>query len=190
VTAHEIGHDALPWQRELAYLDDETRVRDDVRIQFEREANQAAIELLAQGDALRREADDSALTLDAFSRLSAKYQISLQATARRITEETRKEAAMAIRFTGRTGGVGPYHVYCSETFQTRFGWALAALPVSAREAAKKSGRSLEPTQFFATDLGSNLVELAVDTVETPYAFIALYTPVARARSFRRLLSAG
>ena len=55
MTAQEIGHGVLPWQSELAYLDDEYRLRDDVCIRFEPEANQAAIELLAQGDALRRE---------------------------------------------------------------------------------------------------------------------------------------
>jgi Zn-dependent peptidase ImmA (M78 family) len=90
VIAHEIGHDLLPWQRELAYLDDDARLRDDIRIRSEREANQTAIELLAQDDRLQREADDSPLSLSLLSSLSAKYQISLQATARRVVEETRR----------------------------------------------------------------------------------------------------
>jgi hypothetical protein len=34
VIAHEIGHDLLPWQRELAYLDDDARLRDDIRIRL------------------------------------------------------------------------------------------------------------------------------------------------------------
>ena len=190
VTAHEIGHDVLPWQQELAYLDDDHRLRDDVRIRYEREANQAAIELLAQGDALRREADDSPLTVSGLSGLSSKYQISLQATARRVTEETQKEAAMAIRFRGRGGGIGPYHVYCSATFQARFGWAIAPLPPEAQKAARDARRDGEAATFFATDRAASFVELSAETVETPYAFIVLFTPLPRGNVVRRFLSVG
>jgi transcriptional regulator with XRE-family HTH domain len=190
VTAHEIGHDVLPWQRELAYLDDDKRLRDDVRIGFEREANQAAIELLAQGDALRREADDSSLTMSMISSLSSKYQISLQATARRITEETRKDAAMAIRFRGQTGGIGPYHVYCSPTFQARFGWAISPLPHEAKQAARNAAAVGEPATFFAADRSATFVEMATETFETPYAFIALFTPVPKGSAVRRFLHVG
>lgn len=184
VTAHEIGHDLLPWQRELAYVDDEKRLRDDVRIRFEREANQAAIELLAQGDALRQEADDSRITVSLLSDLSAKYLISLQATARRVTEETLQDAAMAIRFRGQSGAVGPYHVYCSRTFQARFGWASTTLPAEARTAARDAAGAFAGLKFFASDLSARFVEMTVETVETPYAFLALYAPVATRRSAR------
>jgi hypothetical protein len=46
------------------------------------------------------------LSITLVSSLSGKYQISLQATARRITEETRKDAAIAIRFKGHSGAIG------------------------------------------------------------------------------------
>ncbi len=190
VTAHEIGHDLLPWQRELAYLDDDKRLRDDVRIRFEREANQAAIELLAQGDALRSEADDSPLSISLLSGLSAKYEISLQATCRRMTEETRQDAAMAIRFRGRSGGVGPYHVYCSPTFQARFGWATAPLPQEARAASRDAASSFGVASFFAVDLSATFVEMNVETVVTPYALIALFTPSAKGTSLRRFQQVG
>ncbi|MBA2610140.1 MAG: helix-turn-helix domain-containing protein [Actinobacteria bacterium] len=190
VTAHEIGHDALPWQRELAYLDDDKRLRDDVRIRYEREANQAAIELLAQGDTLRREADDSRLTMSIVSTLSNKYQISLQATARRITEETRKDAALAIRFRGRSGAIGPYHVYCSPTFQARFGWAVVPLPADAKLAAREASRAGEAASFYAIDLSATFVEVATETLETPYAFIALFTPVPKGSAVKRFLHVG
>ena len=190
VTAHEIGHDVLPWQRELAYIDDDKRLRDDVRFRFEREANQAAIELLAQGDALRGEADDSPLSLSALAKLSDKYQISLQAIARRVTEETRQDAAMAIRFRSRTGGIGPYHVYCSPTFQSRFGWATSSLPPEARHGARNAARTTAAADFLVADLSTTFVQVTVETVETRYAFIALFTPVAAIRGFRRLLHVG
>lgn len=187
VIAHEIGHDVLPWQREIAYLDDEKRLRDDVRLKYEREANQAAIELLAQGDALRNEADDSPLTVSLVSSLSARYEISLQATARRITEETRKDAAMAIRFRGRGGGVGPYHVYCSKTFEARFGWAAAILPAEARAAARESAASYSAANFLVSDLSATFIEMTAETVTTPYAQISLFTPVAKGKALRRFL---
>lgn len=190
VTAHEIGHDILPWQQELAYLDDDKRLRDDVRFRFEREANQAAIELLAQGDSLRREADDSPITLSSLSILSDKYQISLQATARRVTEETRKDAAMAIRFRSRTGGIGPYHVYCSPSFQSRFGWATASLPPEAREAARESAQTAEPAGALVSDRAGRFVEVTAETIETRYALIVLLTPAAHGRPLHRLLRIG
>jgi transcriptional regulator with XRE-family HTH domain len=191
VTAHEIGHGVLPWQQELtAYLDDEARLRPDVRVRFEREANQAAIELLAQGDRLRREADDSPLSVSVLSDLSAKYQISMQATARRVTEESRQDAALAIRFRGRAGGVGPYHLYCSPTFKARFGWAATTLPSTARSATRAAAAALAEENFFALDLSATHVEMKVETVDTPYALIALYTPVAKGKTVRRWLHAG
>ena len=110
-TAHEIGHDLLPWQRDsITYLDDDQRLRQDVRLTYERQANQVAIELLAHGDLLRAEADDSALMIDAIIELANRYQISLVATARRVVEETRKEAALTIRFCSN-GRTGPSHLY-------------------------------------------------------------------------------
>ena len=55
--------------RLYASLDDKTSIRPDVNDRYERQANQAAIEILTQGDRLRREADDSALSFDLISRL-------------------------------------------------------------------------------------------------------------------------
>src|SRR5205823_5680287 len=43
VVSHEIGHGTLPWHRDVfAYLDDAERLRPDVHVLFERQANQAA----------------------------------------------------------------------------------------------------------------------------------------------------
>jgi transcriptional regulator with XRE-family HTH domain len=190
VTAHEIGHDLLPWQRDvIAYIDDEERLRPDVRVGFEREANQAAVELLAQGDMLRREADDSPLSLPLISQLSTKYQISLQATARRVVEETRQEAALALRFRSRGGGVGPCHVYCSNTFEKRFGWTTGTLPHDAKGAMYNKAKQPHDT-FYAVDLSATFVEMEVETVHTRYARLTLYTPTARGKAPRRWLHLG
>lgn len=188
VTAHEIGHDILPAHRELAYLDDDMRLRPEVRLAYEREANHAAIEILAQGDALRREADDSRLTITLLSQLSSKYQISMQAISRYVVEQTRRDAALALRFRGPTGALGPRHVYSSAVFEAQFGWSAArVVPLNARIAAGDAQRTGEIKTFPVTDLSGALVEVAVEVANTPHALIAVYTPTPRRVSMKRLL---
>ena len=187
VTAHEIGHHVLPWQRDvIAYLDDEQRLRPDVRVGFEREANQAAIELLAQGDRLRREADDSRLSIELISALSARYQVSLQATARRLVEETKRDAALGMRFRGRGGRLGPYHVYCSASFDERFGWCGGSLPLDAKAAVRDAFSGTGESAWSTTDLAGRFAEIGVETINTPYALLALFVPSKSSR-LRRLL---
>lgn len=182
VTAHGVGHDVLPWQRDtIAYLDDEERLRPDIRIDFEREANQAAIELLAQGRALNKEADDSPLTVNGLLLLGDKYQVSLQAVFRRAVEESNQAAATIIRFKGGSG-LGKSHVYTSRPFETRFGWATIGIPEEVRRAAREQlGSASVP------DRTGTFAELAVDVFDTPYARLALVVPQAVKRGlFRRV----
>jgi transcriptional regulator with XRE-family HTH domain len=183
VTAHEIGHDVLPWQRDtIAYLDDEERLRPDIRIDFEREANQAAIELLSQGRALNKEADDSPLTVNGLLLLGNKFEISLQAVFRRVVEESSQTAATIIRFKGGTGRLGKSHVYTSRSFETRFGWATIGIPEEVRRAAREQlGSASVP------DRTGTFAELVVDEFDTPYARLALVVPKAAKRGlFRRV----
>lgn len=191
VTAHEIGHDALPWQRDvIAYLDDEERLRPDVRLAYERQANQAAIELLAQGDTLRKEADDSRLTVVLLSQLSAKYQISMQAISRRIVEESRHDVALVIRFRGTSGRLGPHHVYCSETFSRRFGWGSSDIPVEAKRAGREAVGDFGNATFHVPDLASTFVAMDAEAIDTPRAVFALFSPAPQLGPLRRLLRTG
>jgi transcriptional regulator with XRE-family HTH domain len=184
VTAHEIGHDLLPWQRDsIAYLDDDQRLRQDVRLTYERQANQVAIELLAQGDLLRSEADDSALTIDAIIKLANRYQISLVATARRVVEETRKEAALTIRFCSN-GRTGPSHLYSSVRFSHRFGWSASGLPHAAR-LARDTVQAQQRSDFTCVDLSGGTVPLQVEICETGFGMLALFTPRASSRNLLR-----
>ncbi len=124
VHAHEICHGMLPWHRELyASLDDKTNIRADVNDRYKRQANQAAIEILTQGDRLRREADDSALSLDLIDQLGGRFKISAQATSRYLVEETMQAVALAIACKGSvTGALMPPHIYCSQSLEDRFRW--------------------------------------------------------------------
>jgi len=174
VLSHEIGHDVLPEHRELfAYLDDETRLRADVRDLFERQANQAAIELLTQGDHLRREADDSPLTMHLIDALASRYEISMQATARRIVEETRQECALAVSFRGSAmGRLMPPHLYCSKSFEERFRWKTTGSGAALISQTLPGAGPFEP--ILMTDVRGRGTALAVDTVRTPRAVLALF----------------
>lgn len=187
VLSHEIGHAALPWQHDtLAYLDDEHRLSPGIRVLFEREANQAAIELLAQGDALRKEADDSRLTFDLITSLSVRFQISIQATARRVVEDSKSEVALAIRFRGRSGHLGPSHLYTSAAFDRRVAWP--SLPPDAAQAGRTARETQQRSTFFATDQADNFIELEAEALDTGHAVLSLFTTPKRGRHMRRLLS--
>ena len=185
VQAHEIGHDVLPWHRELfAYLDDRSRLRPDVRNRYEREANQAAIELLAHGDQLRREADDSALDMSIISELASRYSISIEAGARRIVEESRQECALAVAYRGSaTGELMPHHLYCSQPFELRFRWkatSCASLVVSQILHTAERGEPLEPLIF--SDAEGRAATLEADSAKTRRAVLVVFTVVPAARS--------
>ena len=185
VLGHEIGHDVLPEHRELfAYLDDETRLRADVRDLYERQANQAAIELLAQGDQLRREADDSPLTMGLIDGLASRYEISLQAAARRIVEETRQACALAVSFRGSaTGMLMPPHLYCSKSFEERFRWKTTGSGAALILQTLPKPGPFEP--ILMTDIRGRGAALAVDTVRTPRAVLALFRALSTKRGVLR-----
>jgi len=181
VTSHEVGHNLLPWHRDIfAYLDDNERLRPDIAVRYEREANQVAIELLAQGDRLRAEADDSELTFQLISELAARYEISLQATARRVVEESKRECALVMAFKGPiTGRLMPPHVYCSQAFEARFGWR------SEFNRDPKITQTLEqPTTtieipFATADLGGNPTFLRREVWDTLRAKLVLFVAPRR-----------
>jgi transcriptional regulator with XRE-family HTH domain len=191
VLSHEIGHDVLPWHRELfAYLDDATRLRPDVRDLYERQANQAGIELLAQGDLLTREADDSALTMDLVTTLSCRYSISIQATARRIVEESKQECALVMAFRGSVTGALMPHLYSSEAFEKRFAWKAtrrASQIIENTLAATQRGEQLDP--LVVLDAGGRVATLDLDYVNMSRAVLVTIRAAATSRSrVSRLLS--
>jgi transcriptional regulator with XRE-family HTH domain len=177
VQAHEISHEMLPWHRDLyAFLDDKTRIRGDINDRYERQANQAAIEILAQGDQLRREADDSPLSFDLIEALGNRFEISTQATTRRVVEETKQTCALAIAYRGPvTGKLMPPHLYCSRTFEERFRWQAtgrAAVLIHQQLLLAKQGRPLEP--LAEADMRGHLATLELESLCTPQAVFVLF----------------
>ncbi len=149
VHAHEISHEMLPWHRDLyVFLDDKTRIRGDINDRYERHANQAAIEILAQGDRLRREADDSPLSFGLIEVIA--YRGSL------------------------TGKLMPPHLYCSRPFEERFRWQAtgrAAVLIHQQLLLAKQGRPLEP--LAEADVRGRLATLELESLCTPQAVFVL-----------------
>ncbi len=177
VVCHEIGHNVLPWHRGLfAYLDDNERLRADHAVQFEREANQAAIELLAQGDRLRAEADDSQLTFAQIANLSVRYGISLQATARRVVEESRHEYALIIAYRGSLTGKLMPHLYCSPSFDERFRWLGKTVKHPEFHELLSDTNGVIDVPIGTMDLSGKPVFLARQILETRRAKLFLFAP--------------
>lgn len=192
VQAHEISHQMFPWHRGVyGYLDDEKRLRPDVHDRYERQANQGAIEILAQGDALRREADDSLLTFGLIDELAGRYALSLQATARRVAEESKHEIALAICYRGRaTGKLMPPHLYCSKNFEERFRWQATSRAHSTDSPLTITARSGQVAeQIFAHDVHGRLTTIEVEQIQTPQAVFRLFRPLPTKSKLRTLVSA-
>lgn len=83
---HEVTHDLLPWQAELAYADSDATLSWRTNKLFEREANQGAAELLFQGERFRRMAGEYRIGMGAVADLKNKVGSSLRATLRRYSE--------------------------------------------------------------------------------------------------------
>ncbi len=178
VKSHEIGHHALPWHRELyAFLDDKTRLKPEYHDLYERQANQAAIEFLAQGDRLRREADGSPISLAGAVDLSNRFEISRVATVRRVVEESRQEVAAVIAYRAFTQStrLTPPHLYCSRSFESRFGWKAtrrASPTISAQLRLVLEGKPLEPLS--EADLRGRLFQIEPEALQTSRALLLLF----------------
>jgi hypothetical protein len=83
---HEVTHDLLPWQQELAYADDDATLSRSIRMRFEREANQGAAELLFQGRRFAEMAGGFRVDMASVCQLADDVGASLQATLRRFCE--------------------------------------------------------------------------------------------------------
>jgi transcriptional regulator with XRE-family HTH domain len=192
VHAHELGHRILPLHRQLAYIDNWETMDGDLRDACEREANQAAIEILAQGDRLREMADDSRLGLGLLVRLSRQTGISLQATARCIAEDSRRLRCAVISYRGSaTGQLMPAHLYPSEGFEERFRWLAGNTPMPGLlEVLREAALTGEDRSLVATDVKGRAIELRCEALDTPYARIGLVRkpavkPVATVLPVRR-----
>jgi transcriptional regulator with XRE-family HTH domain len=176
VHAHEIGHTILPWQREtFAYLDDRSTLDPDIATLFEREANQAAIELLSQGHRLVQEVDDSRPSFFVIDGVAAKYGVSFVAAARRVAECSRRRIGLIICYRG-DGFRGPPHFYCSPSFEQRFRWQATGLPPVVGELLAQAAVGQAPAKAFAARADGKMQKLRVQTKSLPHSLMVLLVP--------------
>ncbi|HRE65798.1 MAG TPA: ImmA/IrrE family metallo-endopeptidase [Cyclobacteriaceae bacterium] len=98
VQLHEVGHDALPWQRKTFehHHDDDSTLDLDTSVAFEAEANFFASGTLFQLDRFDEEASLLELTIRSPLALSKKFGGSVHATIRRYVERSPKRCALLV----------------------------------------------------------------------------------------------
>lgn len=188
VICHEIGHAIIPAHRQsFAYIDDKDRMPPFARELFEREANQAAIEILMQGGEAGEEFDSSAPSMEEIRRIAGSFGASIVATARYVVENSRRPVALVVCHSGGNRWLGPPHVYCSQRFEQTFGWRAGAAPWGQLRPALQTAASEAAESWIAPGLDSQGRVLRVERMNTGYAALVLVTGESRLRSAGRLL---
>ena len=98
VKLHEVGHDALPWQRELYryFEDDDVTIDPDTDDFIELEANYFASATLFQLDRFQQEAKYLPLEIDSAMKLAKKFGSSNHAAIRRFVEYSPYRCALLV----------------------------------------------------------------------------------------------
>lgn len=190
VLSHEIGHAILPAHKKtFAYIDDFTCLPPLARDLYERETNQAAVEILFQAGAASDEFDSSPPTLDEICSISASFGASVVSTARFVAETSRRPLSVAVAHRGASGGLGPTHIYASQRFSDAFGWNSSCIPPQVRAALKASAAG-EPEMWIAPNRRGDPRVIHTEKMFTGYAAIALLVPESKGKVLgRRLASA-
>jgi IrrE N-terminal-like domain len=124
-TLHEVGHEILPWQKKLAYADDDARLSPGTQIRFEREANQVAAELLFQSGFFNEVAAEYAIGMAPIVELAGMFGASIHSAFRRVVE-THRAPLCGVVIDCRPATEEPlayrrYEAVASETWCRRFG---------------------------------------------------------------------
>lgn len=192
VISHEIGHAIIPAHREsFAYVDDASRLPPFARDLFEREANQAAVEILLQGGQAVEEFDSSVPSLRSTCNLADEFGASIVATTRYVVENSRRSVALALCHVGYGGQLGPSHLYVSKRFESALGWCAGAAPwEQLRPSLQSAATELEET-WTTTDRRGNPHLIRVHKLHTGYTAMVLLAPQSRVRAAtRQLLAVG
>lgn len=124
VKLHEVGHSALPWQRDIHFLDDEYTLSADVKDQFEAEANYFASGALFQLDRFISDLKNLPLEIGSAMSLADKYGGSYHAAIRRYAERSNKRCALIVMERNGFGSNSTFHFkgnYQSNLFTLEFG---------------------------------------------------------------------
>ena len=198
ITLHETGHDALPWQRALAYADSDHTLSPEVRQLYEIEASSFAAEVLFQRGSLTQDAADLQLGLAAVVDLQTRYGASLRATLRRYAEG-HSDCVAALALANEPESHHPltfrrHELVRSPAFEARFGsgpWPgrLVATRFDflhfAASAAAAPHQAVGGTTLL-TDVNGDRVSLRCEALCTSYNVLVLLW-LARSQRARRKL---
>ena len=189
VTSHEIGHAILPAHREtFAYIEDSSTLLPHARHLYEREANQAAVEILFQGGQLTDEVDASPITMQKICEDAMAFGASIVSTARYAAETSRKPVAVAIATEASAGWARRTSTHRRHSSRRSVGCAAMR---RRRNCAKHSALvRLERTRRSFPSLRRELRAARVEAMACHYWSIVLAVPESRIkRTVRRLVLA-
>ncbi len=182
---HEVGHDILPWQKALAYADDEATLSLSIRKTFEWQANVSAAELLFQGERFGEMASEYVTGIASVIELSNTVGSSLHATFRRFVEEHKSVVAGVVLELSPSGRSPTAYrrreVFSSQAWESRFGdpysWPriLVENPfvfVNDAEAAFLTRNAIPSTQKYP-DLNNELVSVNYEVFCNRYNHLVL-----------------
>jgi hypothetical protein len=197
---HEVGHDICPWQRDPGYADDDETLSWSTDQRVEREANQAAAELLFQGTLFQDMAAQYEIGIAAILDMAALIGSSGHAAFRRFVETHRWALAgvvMDVSPCSRDPLMYQRHEVVSSTaWDQRFGslrcWPTYLQPVPysfislGPEVA--ATRSVRGGTFRHPDLRNEQVDLKVEAYSNSYKLFALlWVPRKERLRHRRLI---
>lgn len=198
IRLHETGHDILPWQRDLAYADDDASLSPATHDLFELEASQCAAELMFQGSRFTSDAADVAIGISSVILSAQRYGSSIRAGLRRYTETHRAEMVSVVLDVSAES-LEPltfrrHELSRSRAYAERFGdgyWPgrltvdrFAFLAVAAAAAA--TPKTVAAGEWSFVDLSGRPVVFRVDALSTGYDLLVLaWVPIAE-RTRRRV----
>ena len=174
VVSHELAHEILPWQADLAvHGDDQHTLSPQVMALFEREANQGAAEILFQQDLLKRMALDYPISFSTPIELSILFGASIHATFRRWVEGLDAAVCGLVLDANLTEGRRKrYEQVLTTRWKQQFGPSYFPRMMSTTPYPFVS-QELSKGTFHIDDRDGTPIKLRYETFRTPYRQFAL-----------------
>ena len=195
---HEVGHDILPWQRELVYVDGDATLSWSTKQWFEREANQAAAELFFQRQLFARVGADYSIGIATIIELAQKFGTSIHAAFRRYVE-THSSAVAGLVFEQSPTTLIPltfrrHEALSSPLFTDRYGdtrnWPtiLENPPFDFLPAVRTLQGDILPVPFTLPLRSTGSTTLPAELFSNSHTVFALiWAPTEEKRKRRRIL---
>ena len=186
---HEGGHAVLPWQSIFGIFEDCRKTLDpEVKLQFEREANVFASEVLFQLDGFTAEARDHAFGLNVPLKLAKRYGASVYATIRRYVSHSDKLCAVLVLNPPQPiEGAGFMctlrRAIVSPAFARRFAgmrWPDTMTPDDQLGRLVPVNRMTGPRPLRLTDANGEAQDVVAEAFKTPHQVFILIHCTAKA----------